>query len=33
LKKSPYEFLIGTKPSISYFRVFGCKCYIFRKGS
>jgi hypothetical protein len=33
LKKTPYELLIGRKPNISYFRVFGCKCYIFRKGS
>ena len=33
LKKTPYELLIGRKPNISYFRVFGCKCYILRKGS
>jgi hypothetical protein len=33
LKKTPYEFLICRKPNISYFRVFGCKCYILRKGS
>ncbi|WVZ94206.1 LOW QUALITY PROTEIN: hypothetical protein U9M48_040127 [Paspalum notatum var. saurae] len=25
--------LIGRKPNISYFRVFGCKCYILKKGS
>lgn len=25
--------LIGRKANISYFRVFGCKCYILRKGS
>jgi hypothetical protein len=25
--------LIGRKPNISYFRVFGCKCCILRKGS
>jgi hypothetical protein len=31
LKKIPYELLIGRKPNISYFRVFGCKCYILRK--
>jgi hypothetical protein len=31
LKKTPYELLIGRKPNISYFRVFGCKCYIFKK--
>jgi transposase InsO family protein len=33
LKKTPYELLIGRKPNISYFRLFGCKCYILRKGS
>jgi hypothetical protein len=33
LNKTPYEQLIGRKPNISYFRVFGCKCYILRKGS
>jgi transposase InsO family protein len=30
-KKTPYELLIGRKPNISYFQVFGCKCYILRK--
>ena len=33
MKKTPYELLIGRKPNISYFRVFGCKCYILIKGS
>jgi hypothetical protein len=33
LKKTPYELLIGRKPNISYFRVFGCKCYILKKGT
>jgi hypothetical protein len=33
LKKTPYEVLIGRKPNISYFWVFGCKCYILRKGT
>jgi transposase InsO family protein len=28
-----YELLNGRKPNNSYFRVFGCKCYILRKGS
>jgi hypothetical protein len=32
-KKTPYELLIGRKSNISYFGVFGCKCYILRKGS
>ena len=31
LKKTPYELLIGRKPNISYFRVFGCKCFIYKK--
>jgi hypothetical protein len=30
LMKTPYELLIGRKP-ISYFRMFGCKCFIFKK--
>ena len=33
LKKTPYELLIGRKPNISYFRIFGCKYYIYKKGS
>jgi transposase InsO family protein len=31
LKKTSYELLTGNKPSISYFRVFGRKCYILVK--
>ncbi|WVZ64335.1 hypothetical protein U9M48_013870, partial [Paspalum notatum var. saurae] len=31
LGKTPYELLIGRKPSISYFWVFGCKCFIYKK--
>lgn len=31
LKKTSYELLIERKSNISYFRVFGCKCYILRK--
>jgi hypothetical protein len=31
--KTPYELLVGRKPNISYFRVFGCKCYILWKGT
>jgi hypothetical protein len=31
--KTPYELRNGRKPNISYFRVFGCKGYILRKGS
>jgi hypothetical protein len=33
LKKTPYELLIRRKPNISYFWVFGCKCYILKKGT
>jgi transposase InsO family protein len=31
LKKTSYELLTGNKPSVSYFRVFGSKCYILVK--
>jgi hypothetical protein len=31
LKKTPYELLIGNKPNVSYFRVFGSKCYVLQK--
>jgi hypothetical protein len=31
MMKAPYELLIGRKPNISYFRVFGCKCFIVKK--
>ncbi|WVZ58734.1 hypothetical protein U9M48_008974 [Paspalum notatum var. saurae] len=31
LGKTSYELLIGRKPNISYFRVFGCKCFIYKK--
>jgi hypothetical protein len=33
LKKTPYEPLAGNKPNVSYFRVFGCKCYVLQKVS
>jgi transposase InsO family protein len=33
MKKTPYELLNGRKPNIAYFRVFGCKCYILKKGT
>jgi hypothetical protein len=32
LNKTPYEILNGNKPNISYFRIFGCKCYALHKG-
>ena len=33
LKKTSYELLTGNKPKVSYFRVFGCKCFILNKKS
>jgi hypothetical protein len=30
-EKTPYEPLHGRKPNITYFWVFGCKCYILKK--
>ena len=32
-EKTPYELSNGRKPNIAYFRVFGCKCYISKKGT
>jgi hypothetical protein len=31
LKKTSYELLIGKKPNVSYFRVYGSKCFILVK--
>jgi hypothetical protein len=31
LRKTSYELLTGNKPNVSYFRVFGSKCYILVK--
>jgi hypothetical protein len=31
LKKTSYKFLTGKKPNVSYFRVFGSKCFILVK--
>ena len=30
--KTPYELFKGRKPNISYFRIFGCKCFVHNKG-
>jgi hypothetical protein len=30
-KKTSYELITGKKPQVSYFRVFGCKCFILNK--
>ncbi|KAK1678745.1 hypothetical protein QYE76_039593, partial [Lolium multiflorum] len=32
LNKTPYEILTENKPNISYFKVFGCKCFYKIKG-
>jgi len=32
LNKTPYEILTGNKPNLKYFRAFGCKCFILKKG-
>ena len=31
LGKTPYELPNRKKPDVSFFRVFGCKCYIYKK--
>jgi hypothetical protein len=31
LNKIAYELLLGKKPNVSYFRVFGSKCFILNK--
>src|SRR5664279_199727 len=33
LGKTPYELLVGKKPSLHYIRVFGCKCQVYIKGT
>jgi hypothetical protein len=33
MEKTPYELLNGRKSNITYFWVFGCKCYILKKGT
>jgi len=32
LKLTPYEIYKGRKPNISYFKAFGCKCFILNNG-
>ena len=32
LNKTPDEILTGNKPNLKYFWVFGCKCFILKKG-
>jgi len=31
LEKTPFALLNGKKPDVSFFRVFGCRCYIYKK--
>ena len=31
IEETSYELLTGNKPKVSYFRVFGCKCFILNK--
>jgi hypothetical protein len=31
-KKTCYELMHGRTPKVSHFHVFGCKCFIFKKG-
>jgi hypothetical protein len=31
LKKTSYELITGEKPNVSYFRIFGSKCFILIK--
>ena len=33
MEKTPNELLNRRKPNTAYFRVFGCKCYILKKGT
>jgi hypothetical protein len=33
MEKTSYELLNGRKPNIAYFWIFGCKCYILKKGT
>ena len=28
IKKMPFEIFYGKRPNVSYFRAFGCKCFI-----
>jgi hypothetical protein len=32
-KKTCYELMHGRTPKVSHFHVFGCKCFIFKKGN
>ena len=32
LNKTPYDILTDNKPNLKYFWVFGCQCFILKKG-
>ena len=32
LKKIPYELYFETKPNVSHFNIFGCKCFVHNNG-
>ena len=32
LERTPYELFTGKRPNISYFRPFGCKCFVHNNG-
>lgn len=33
IEKTSYELLTGKKPNVSYFIVFGCKCFVLNKSA
>src|SRR6266508_4243356 len=33
LGKTPYELRFERRPSVSHFRVFGCKCFVLKSGN
>jgi hypothetical protein len=33
LHLNPFELRFGRKPSVSYFRPFGCKCFVLKRGN
>jgi len=33
LEKTPYELFKGKKPIVSYFHVFGCKCFVLKNAN
>jgi hypothetical protein len=33
LHLTPFELRFGRKPSVSHFRLFGCKCFVLKRGN